>query len=142
MKECASFRLSKAWGSKDMKVFKDTYWHNLARVMIEYGFKPAQINKILHSVFPETDVNGRHIGAFKRRLSDKEGMIIPKKATISVNEAISIAPGLVSKDDAFVYNCNIGSTKRSLKCFEYILTEEQKDELEDIDVWVSGINQK
>tara|TARA_Y100000310_G_scaffold228160_1_gene230458 strand:+ start:2390 stop:2767 length:378 start_codon:yes stop_codon:yes gene_type:complete len=125
-----------------MKTFKDTYWHNLARVMIEHGFKPAQINKVIHSVFPETEVNGRHIGAFKRRVSDKENIEIPAKATISVNEAISMAPGLVSIEDIFIYRCSVGSTKRSLKCFEYKLTEEDRDELEVIEAWVSGINQK
>jgi|TARA_Y100000034_G_C6895793_1_gene412937 hypothetical protein len=110
--------------------------------MIEHGFKPAQINKVIHSVFPETEVNGRHIGAFKRRVSDKENIEIPAKATISVNEAISMAPGLVSIEDIFIYRCSVGSTKRSLKCFEYKLTEEDRDELEVIEAWVSGINQK
>jgi len=48
---------------------KDAYWHRITRKMIGYGLKPAQIGKVLKEVFPETEVNGRHIGAYKRRLT-------------------------------------------------------------------------
>ena len=44
---------------------KDTYWHTVAEGLIVGGLKPAQIGKVLKDIFPETEVNGRHIGAYK-----------------------------------------------------------------------------
>ena len=41
---------------------KDTYWHTVAEGLIVGGMKPAQIGKVLKDIFPETEVNGRHIG--------------------------------------------------------------------------------
>ena len=83
---------------------KDAYWHRITRKMIGYGLKPAQIGKVLKDVFPETEVNGRHIGAYKRRLTT-EGVDIAVRPTISMNEAMDIASGLVSDEDRFIYNC-------------------------------------
>jgi hypothetical protein len=110
--------------------------------MIGYGLKPAQIGKVLKEVFPETEVNGRHIGAYKRRLTT-EGVEIAVRPTISMNEAMDIANGLVSDEDRFIYNCSVGSIKRSLKCFEFKMTKELEvvDTQEEIDIWVSGLNQ-
>ena len=121
---------------------KDAYWHKIARQMIGYGLKPAQIGKVLKEVFPETEVNGRHIGAFKRRLTT-EGVEIAVRPTISMNEAMDIASGLVNDEDRFIYNCSVGSIKRSLKCFEFKMTAEKEvvDNKEEIDIWVSGLNQ-
>ena len=121
---------------------KDAYWHRITRHMIGYGLKPAQIGKVLKEVFPETEVNGRHIGAYKRRLTP-EGIDIAVHPTISLNEAMNIASGLVNDEDRFVYNCSVGSIKRSLKCFEFKMTKEAEviDRQEEIDIWVSGLNQ-
>lgn len=121
---------------------KDAYWHKITRKMIGYGLKPAQIGKVLKDIFPETEVNGRHIGAYKRRLTT-EGVEIAVRPTISLNEAMDIANGLVSKEDKFIYNCSVGSIKRSLKCFEFKMTKEAEvvDTTEEIDIWVSGLKQ-
>ena len=121
---------------------KDAYWHKITRQMIEYGLKPAQIGKVLKEVFPDTEVNGRHIGAYKRRLTT-EGVEIAVRPTISLNEAMDIASGLVSDEDRFIYNCSVGSIKRSLKCFEFKMTKQAEvvDNMEEIDIWVSGLKQ-
>ena len=121
---------------------KDAYWHRITRQMIEYGLKPAQIGKVLKEVFPDTEVNGRHIGAYKRRLTT-EGVEIAVRPTISLNEAMDIAHGLVSEEDRFIYNCSVGSIKRSLKCFEFKMTKQAEvvDKMEGIDIWVSGLKQ-
>ena len=121
---------------------KDAYWHKIARKMIGYGLKPAQIGKVLKDIFPDTEVNGRHIGAYKRRLIS-EGEEITVHPTISLNEAMDIANGLVSDEDKFIYNCSVGSIKRSLKCFEFKMVKEAEvvNNMEDIDIWVSGLKQ-
>jgi hypothetical protein len=99
--------------------------------------------KCLKEVFPLTDINGRHIGAYKRRLVD-EGHIEkgPMKATTNINAAIAVSRELVSIEDKFVYDCSIGSAKRSLKCFEYKLTAEIVEHTEEIDTWVNGLSTK
>ena len=119
---------------------KDAYWHTITQGLIERGLKPAQIGKVLREIFPETEINGRHIGAYKRRLT-QEGIEVPNKATISMNEANDIGRGLVSDEDRFIYNCSVGSIKRSLKCFEFkMITEaEAVETLEDIDIWINTI---
>ena len=108
--------------------------------MIEKGFKPAQIGKVLKEIFPDTEVNGRHIGAYKRRLV-QEGVEVAERPTITMNEASSIAYGLMNDEDMFIYNCSVGSIKRSLKCFEFKMVNEAKEvEIqEDIDIWVKDI---
>jgi len=98
--------------------------------------------KCIKEVFPLTAINGRHIGAYKRRLVD-EGVVDPKqKLTANINEAMSIADDIVNDEDRFVYDCSIGSAKRSLKCFEYKLTEEIVEHTEEIDIWVNGLSIK
>ena len=121
---------------------KDAYWHRITRKMIEYGLKPAQIGKVLKEVFPDTEVNGRHIGAYKRRLTT-EGVEIAVRPTMSLNEAMDIVHGLVNEEDKFIYNCSVGSIKRSLKCFEFKMTKQAEviDSQEEIDIWVSGLKQ-
>jgi len=122
---------------------KDAYWHTLAKTYIVMGSKPAQICKCLKEVFPLTEITGRHIGAYKRRLINDEGIEIPVRPTIGLNEAMSLAHELSNVEDKFVYDCSIGAMKRSLKCFEYKMTKESEidNKLEEIDIWVSGLNQ-
>jgi hypothetical protein len=109
---------------------------------ISHGLKPAQVGKVIKEAFPETDINGRHIGAYKRRLVMDEEVEIPVRPTSTLNELMSIADGLVTDEDRFAYTCSIGSTKRSLKCFEYKLTAEAEDDnqMENIDKWVNTLS--
>tara|TARA_E500000305_G_scaffold91657_2_gene79466 strand:+ start:315 stop:698 length:384 start_codon:yes stop_codon:yes gene_type:complete len=114
---------------------KDTYWHELAGFCILQGMKPAQIAKILKEVFPQTDVTGRHIGAYKRRMV-QEGAIVPDRTIMSLNDMMKMAKNLVSVEDRFVYDCTVNSQIQSLKCFEYKLTAEEKDELDEVERWI------
>ena len=118
---------------------KHTYWHQLAKFLILNGFKPTQIGKIIQDVFPQSDVNGRHVGAYKRRLIQDEDMIIPDRATMPLNEVKQMAEGLVSNEDMFIYKCVVGSAKRSLKCFEYKFSNEEKDLVSEVDAWITKI---
>jgi len=120
---------------------KDTYWHKMAEALIHMGLKPAQIAKCVKEVFPHAEVTGRHIGAYKRRLTTEgkiEGVV---PSTIGMNEALSLSQGLVSEEDMFVYECHIGAAKRTLKCFEMKLMIEAEDELDDIEEWITTLTQ-
>ena len=61
---------------------KDTYWHTLAKGLLAMGLKPASIAKCIKEVFPLSEVTGRHVGAYNRRLKT-EGIIAdhPTKPT-------------------------------------------------------------
>ena len=54
------------------KIRKTYYWHGIAQTLLEHGLMPKDINVILIRLFPHANINGRHIGAFKRRLIDDE----------------------------------------------------------------------
>ena len=58
---------------------------------------------------------------------------------MSINEIREIAEGLVSNEDMFIYKCVVGSAKRSLKCFEYKFTNEDKDLVSEVDEWITAI---
>ena len=118
---------------------KHLYWHSLAKYLILNGFKPTVIGHIIQDVFPDTEVNGRHVGAYKRRLIQDEDIIVPKKATMTLNEVREMANGLVTNEDRFIYKCVIGSAKRSLKCFEFKFTNEDKDLVSEVDAWITKI---
>ena len=120
---------------------KDTYWHGISRILLSMGFKPAQVGRMIKEVFPETEINGRHIGAYKRRLIE-EGVEIPVRPTMNKNEAMSMVDTLITTEDRFIYDCSIGSTKRSLKCFEYKLTAEAEhigEGLGEVEEWISTL---
>ena len=120
-------------------VKKDAYWHNIAKLGLSNGLKPAQVGRLVKEVFPDTEVNGRHIGAYKRRLIDA-GVIEKTTPTVgSVGELIQLSESLVSDEDKFIYECYVGSIKRSLKCFEYKLTEEAKDREDEVELWIETI---
>ena len=121
---------------------KDTYWHTLAKGLLAMGLKPASIAKCIKEVFPLSEVTGRHVGAYNRRLKT-EGIIAdhPTKPTVNMNEALSISHGMVNDEDKFVYNASVGAMKRTLKCFEMKLILEQKDSEEDIDTWIGTLTQ-
>tara|TARA_R100001129_G_C5245311_1_gene226695 strand:+ start:7 stop:381 length:375 start_codon:yes stop_codon:yes gene_type:complete len=119
---------------------KDTYWHEIAALCLQAGQPPSKVAKVIQHCFPKTDINGRHIGAYKRRLIDA-GVIDKHAPTVgSIGELIQLADNLVSAEDKFVYDCYVGSIRRSLKCFEYKLTEAQVDELDEIDIWIEKLN--
>lgn len=119
---------------------KDTYWHEIAALCLQAGQPPSKVAKVIQHCFPKTDINGRHIGAYKRRLID-DGVIDKHAPTVgSIGELIQLADQLVSAEDRFVYDCWVGSIRRSLKCFEYKLTEAQVDELDEIDIWIEKLN--
>jgi hypothetical protein len=59
--------------------------------------------------------------------------------TISPNEAYAIIEGMVGADDKFIYQCTVGSAKRSLKCFEYKMTGEVIDHKQDVEGWITTI---
>lgn len=118
---------------------KHTYWHQLAKLLIINGYKPAQCARILKSVFPDTEVNGRHIGAYKRRLIQDEDILIPDRATMPLNQMTEMAHGMVSTEDLFIYKCVVGSAKRSLKCFEFKFRAEDKDLVSEVDEWITRL---
>ena len=118
---------------------KHCYWHQLAKAMLEFGLKPTVVGHIIKDVFPETEINGRHIGAYKRRLIKDDELIVPDKATMKRNEASQLAKGLVSTEDLFIYKCMVGSTKRTLRCFEFKFKGEEKDVLMEVDTWLSNM---
>ena len=122
-----------------MSRVKDTYWHSLAHLCISAGLKPAEVARVVKNSFPKTEVNGRHIGAYKLRLIN-EGVVekdTPK--TGSEHDLIQMAHEIVTSEDMFVYNCSVGSKVRSLKCFEYKMTEATKDIVDDCDEWIAKI---
>ena len=115
------------------------YWHSLAQVLLERGLMPKNCAEAIKTVYPEADITGRHVGAYKRRLIT-DGMLdkdTPK--TITPNEAPNLLEGMVGDDDRFIYQCTVGSAKRSLKCFEYKMTEEVVDHTEIVDTWITKI---
>ena len=73
-----------------MSRVKHTYWHGLAKILILSGFKPAMCSRIIQDVFPETDINGRHIGAYKRRIVNQEDLILPDRPTMGKLSLIHI----------------------------------------------------
>ena len=118
---------------------KDTYWHEIAALCLQAGQPPSKVAQVVKHVFPKTEVNGRHIGAYKRRLI-AAGVIEKNVPTVgSVGELIQLADGLVSTEDKFVYDCYVGSIKRSLKCFEYKMTRAEVDDINEIDIWIETI---
>ena len=119
---------------------KDTYWHEIAHLCLQAGQPPSKVAKVVQHCFPKTDVNGRHIGAYKRRLIDAQVIDKNTPTVGSIGELIQLADQLVSAEDRFVYDCWVGSIRRSLKCFEYKLTEAQVDELDEIDIWIEKLN--
>ena len=119
---------------------KDTYWHEIAALCLQAGQPPSKVAKVIQHCFPKTDINGRHIGAYKRGLIDA-GVIDKHAPTVgSIGELIQLADQLVSAEDRFVYDCWVGSIRRSLKCFEYKLTEAQVNEMDEIEIWIEKLN--
>ena len=122
------------------KVRKHLYWHKLAKLLLEHGLMPKHVAEAIKRVYPLAEVTGRHVGAYKRRLINDNMLEKNLPKTISPNEGFAMIEGLVGEDDRFIYNCAVGSAKRTLKCFEYKLTHEVIDHTEAIDMWLDVIN--
>jgi len=121
------------------KVRKHMYWHPLAQILLEQGLMPKDVAVAIKTVYPLAELTGRHIGAYKRRLIG-DGMLeksLPK--LISPNEAPALLEGLVGDDDKFIYQCVVGSAKRSLKCFEYKMVGEIVDHEKEVEGWITQI---
>ena len=118
---------------------KHMYWHDSAKVLLEHGMTPTNVAKAIKVVFPLTNITGRHVGAYKRRLIGDNMLTKDINLTISIQDAIGMVEGIVGESDMFVYKCSIGSAKRTLKCFEYKLTQEAIKPQEDIDTWLSNM---
>jgi hypothetical protein len=121
---------------------KDLYWHKTAETCLAHNFKPAIVAKIVKAIFPQAEVNGRHIGAYKRRLIT-EGMVdveeFDNRGKMTSIEMTEYCRSILSPEDTFIYTASIGSVKRSLKCFEYKLTAELENELDKVDIWLTKI---
>tara|TARA_R110002020_G_scaffold9593_5_gene37663 strand:- start:19774 stop:20151 length:378 start_codon:yes stop_codon:yes gene_type:complete len=122
-----------------VRVKKVLYWHQLGEYLLLNGLTPSECAKVVKEAFPNTNVNGRHIGAYKRRLIEEGKIEKQQPKTMSVNEAYTIAKGLISKEDLFIYKCSVGADKRTLKCYEYKLTKELENDEEDIDEWIRNM---
>jgi len=112
------------------------YWHNGAKLLLEHGVTPTNVAKALRSVFTHTEVTGRHVGAYKRRLIMDSMMEKDLPKLVDLQEAYGLVEGIVSDEDRYVYQCVVGSAKSTLKCFEYKLTIEAKEPMEDIEAWL------
>tara|TARA_R110000744_G_scaffold205680_3_gene324317 strand:+ start:745 stop:1116 length:372 start_codon:yes stop_codon:yes gene_type:complete len=122
-----------------MSSVKHTYWHQLAKYLLGIGFKPAMCSHIIKDIFPETEINGRHIGAYKRRLIKEIGILIPTTPTMGKNEASKLGAALVSEEDMFIYKCSVGSAKKTLECFQFKFIAEEVDELKKVGQWITDI---
>ena len=118
---------------------KSMYWHQSAKVLLEHGLTPSEVAKAIKTVFPHTVVTGRHVCAFKRRLVGDEMLAKNLPKTINMQEAYSMIQGIISEEDDFIYRCTVGSAKRTLKCFEYKLTQQEIEPTKDIDQWLINL---
>ena len=118
---------------------KSMYWHQSAKVLLEHGLSPSEVAKAIKTVFPHTVVTGRHVGAFKRRLVGDEMLDKNLPKTINMQEAYSMIQGIISEEDDFIYRCTVGSAKRTLKCFEYKLTQQEIKPKKDIEQWLTNL---
>ena len=87
------------------KIRKTLYWHKIAQVLLEHGLMPKDIALIMKSMFPQAEINGRHIGAYKRRLIDDGIMEKGLPKIITTNEGMRMAEGMIGADDDFIYKC-------------------------------------
>ena len=100
---------------------------------------PKHVAATIKTVFPEADITGRHIGAYKRRLILDKQLVKGLPQLISPNEAYQLIEGMVGDDDKFIYQCAVGSAKRSLKCFEYKMTGEIVDHETEVEGWITNL---
>jgi hypothetical protein len=121
-----------------MRRKKDTFWHSTALFGIEHGFKPAQIVQIVKSIFPHTNITGRNIGAYRRRLLHENTISKldrQNKPNIPIKEMVRIISDSISLEDKFVHRCNINNRTQIMKKLENKLNQEA--EISDkLDIWI------
>ena len=127
---------------KKIRPKKHLYWHSQAKVLLEHGMSPTNVAKALKAVYPQGDITGRHVGGYKRRLINDDMLQKDLPTTADMQTAYAMVEGLVGDEDKFIYDCAIGSAKRTLKCFEYKMLKELVGERyeEDIEEWLSNTN--
>ena len=121
------------------KVRKHLYWHKIAKVLLEHGLMPKHVAEAIKRVYPLAEVTGRHVGAYKRRLINEGVVEKDTPRTGSEAELIQMAHEVVSDEDKFVYDCSVASKVRTLKCFEYKMTQATIDIVDDCDEWIAKI---
>jgi|TARA_Y100000310_G_scaffold196848_1_gene196925 hypothetical protein len=121
------------------KIRKHLYWHPLAQILLERGLMPKYCAQAIKTVYPEADITGRHIGAYKRRLITDGQLEKNMPKLISPNEAAQLIAGMVGEDDKFIYQCAVGSAKRTLKCFEYKMSGALIEHTEELEGWLTKI---
>ena len=121
---------------------KIMYWHPIAKGLIEMGFLPKEINKVLAEIFPKNDIGTRKIGAFKRRCVDEGLDIIQSNEMISIEDAIIWAKDNLDKDDKWIHDVVINSAMAELRIFAFKTSEEEADagqtEIDKFEEWMNG----
>ena len=121
---------------------KIMYWHPIAKGLIEMGFLPKEINKVLGEIFPKNDIGTRKIGAFKRRCVDEGLDIIQSNEMISIENAIIWAKDNLDKDDKWIHDVVINSAMAELRIFAFKTSEEEADagqtEIDKFEEWMNG----
>jgi len=120
---------------------KITYWHPIAKGLIEMGLLPKEINQVFADIFPRNDIGTRKIGAYKRRLVDEGLDIIPNNEMMSVVNAITWARENIDKDDQWIHDLVINSAMAELRIFAFKTSEEESDagqtEVDKFEVWMN-----
>jgi len=121
---------------------KITYWHPIAKGLIEMGLLPKEINQVFADIFPRNDIGTRKIGAYKRRLVDEGLDIIPNNEMMSVVNAITWARENIDKDDQWIHDLVINSAMAELRIFAFKTSEEESDagrtEMDKLEEWMNG----
>ena len=121
---------------------KITYWHPIAKGLIEMGLLPKEINQVFADIFPRNDIGTRKIGAYKRRLVDEGLDIIPNNEMMSVVNAITWARENIDKDDQWIHDLVINSAMAELRIFAFKTSEEESDagqtEVDKFEEWMNG----
>jgi len=120
---------------------KITYWHPIAKGLIEMGLLPKEINQVFADIFPRNDIGTRKIGAYKRRLVDEGLDIIPNNEMMSVVNAITWARENIDKDDQWIHDLVINSAMAELRIFAFKTSEEESDagqtDVDKFEVWMN-----
>ena len=121
---------------------KITYWHPIAKGLIEMGLLPKEINQVFADIFPRNDIGTRKIGAYKRRLVDEGLDIIPNNEMMSVVNAITWARENIDKDDQWIHDLVINSAMAELRIFAFKTSEEESDagqtKVDKFEEWMNG----
>ncbi len=121
-------------------VKKDLYWHKISKELMLAGAPYRIIRPILNEIFPDCEITGRQLGAYKRRLRN-ENIDIPAAGGINKQEASAIAEKFITEEDLFIYECARGSMIAKLEVYHYKMTGKKPDDIEKFDdSWVGNLN--